>query len=719
MAAHKEFEAAGKKPGLQVWRVEKLDLKPVPPELHGNFYTGDSYIVLHTTTGPSYYVHTWIGAETSQDEKGAAAIFMTQLDGALGGAPIQFTEFQNYESIYFMRYFKRGIKYQKGGVASGFKQVVTNDVNVKRLLKVKGRHQIRATEMDLSWKSFNKGDCFIIDLGKDIFHWAGSESNHYERLKATQVACDIRDNERRGRATLHLINEGSEPELVLEALGPLPPLPAGSSDKTAHAPHPASLHMVSNAGGEEVKMSKVADKNPFKQDMLSHKECYLLDNGQDNKIFFWKGRAANEDERSHGLQIANKYIKDKNYSSHCQVQVLPQGAETTLFKEYFENWLDKDESTGPGKQYTIGRIAVVKQIPFDASSLHGNAKMAAQHGMVDDGSGKVQIWRVEGGDKVAVDPATYGEFYGGDCYLLLYTYKLDGREKRIIYIWQGNKCSKDELGASAILAVKLDDSMGGVATQVRVTQGQEPPHLLSLFKGQPLVAHLGGTSRKGGDKTPAATRLFHIRQSRNKATRAVEVVADAAALNSNDIFVLKSPSGNFLWKGRGATAEEMVAAKHVAGMLGATPTEVAETKETASFWSALGGKKPYQTSLVLQTAVVRLPRLFGCSNASGRLTVEEVPGDLTQVDLETDDIMILDTHDQIFIWIGKDANETEKGGCMRIAEDYVNSDPSGRHGTPISIIKQGEEPASFTGWFMAWDPVFWDKDPLAGMQVAH
>lgn len=55
---------------------------------------------------------------------------------------------------------------QKGGVASGFQHVVTNDMNVKRLLHIKGRRAIRATEVDLSWASFNKGDCFIIDLGK-------------------------------------------------------------------------------------------------------------------------------------------------------------------------------------------------------------------------------------------------------------------------------------------------------------------------------------------------------------------------------------------------------------------------------------------------------------------------------------------------------------------------------------------------------------------------
>lgn len=46
------------------------------------------------------------------------------------------------------------------------------------------------------------------------------------------------------------------------------------------------------------------------------------------------------------------------------------------------------------------------------------------------------------------------------------------------------------------------------------------------------------------------------------------------------------------------------------------------------------------------------------------------------------------------------------------AKDYVNSDPSGRRGTPISLIKQGIEPPNFTGWFQAWDAKLWDKDPL-------
>lgn len=50
-------------------------------------------------------------------------------------------------------------------MASGFKHVVTNEVVVQRLLHVKGRRSVRATEVAVSWDSFNQGDCFILDLG--------------------------------------------------------------------------------------------------------------------------------------------------------------------------------------------------------------------------------------------------------------------------------------------------------------------------------------------------------------------------------------------------------------------------------------------------------------------------------------------------------------------------------------------------------------------------
>lgn len=73
-AQHPEFERAGKNPGLQVWRVEKFNLVPVPENLYGGFYTGDAYLVLNTIKQRSgqlqYDLHFWLG-EFSETQRSA------------------------------------------------------------------------------------------------------------------------------------------------------------------------------------------------------------------------------------------------------------------------------------------------------------------------------------------------------------------------------------------------------------------------------------------------------------------------------------------------------------------------------------------------------------------------------------------------------------------------------------------------------------------------
>lgn len=67
MAYHVEFERAGQEPGLQVWRVESLDLVPVPESQYGGFYSGDAYLVLNTVKLRSgklqYDLHYWQGIQ--------------------------------------------------------------------------------------------------------------------------------------------------------------------------------------------------------------------------------------------------------------------------------------------------------------------------------------------------------------------------------------------------------------------------------------------------------------------------------------------------------------------------------------------------------------------------------------------------------------------------------------------------------------------------------
>lgn len=59
-------------------------------------------------------------------------------------------------------------------------------------------------------------------------------------------------------------------------------------------------------------------------------------------------------------------------------------------------------------------------------------------------------------------------------------------------------------------------------------------------------------------------------------------------------------------------------------------------------------------------------RLFQMSNASGRFTVDEIP-DFTQQDLVSDDVMILDVWDTVYVWIGEGANKQERDEAERLA----------------------------------------------------
>ncbi|WAR26938.1 GELS1-like protein [Mya arenaria] len=44
------WAGSGEEPGVRVWRIEKFEVKDWPKEEYGNFYSGDSYIILNVST---------------------------------------------------------------------------------------------------------------------------------------------------------------------------------------------------------------------------------------------------------------------------------------------------------------------------------------------------------------------------------------------------------------------------------------------------------------------------------------------------------------------------------------------------------------------------------------------------------------------------------------------------------------------------------------------
>lgn len=708
-----------RKPGLQIWSIEKMKMVPLPEKAYGSFFEGDCYIILfikQSSSGMSSDLHYWIGKDSTQDEQGAAAVYTTQMDEALGGSPIQHREVQGYESAAFRSYFKNGVIYKKGGVASGFKHVETNMYNIRRLLHVKGRKNVTATEVELSWSSFNKGDVFLLDLGKVIIQWNGPESNKTERIKACSLAQGIRDDERGGRAQIGIIdNEQESPDLMQIMTAVLGTrtgeLKNAVPDEMADLQQKSNvrLYHVFEKDGDLV-VEEIATK-PLTQDLLQHQDCHILDQGG-VKIFVWRGKDSSPEEKKAAFSRAVGFIQGKGYPATTNIEVINDGAESTMFKQLFQNWRDFGETQGLGKTFNVGKIAKVDQVKFDINQLYARPDLAAEQRMVDDASGKVEIWRIENPELKEVDPKTYGRFYGGDCYLVLYTYIKSGKPNYLLYMWLGRHATVDEITACAFHAVELDRKYNDQPVQIRVTMGKEPKHFQAIFKGK-MIIYEGGTSRSGNTEPEPAVRLFQVRGTDEYNTKATEVPARAASLNANDVFVLKTDTMCYLWCGKGCSGDEREMAKTVANIISTQDKQtILEGQESDEFWVALGGKAPYSSDKRFQEAVVQYkPRLFECSNQTGRFIMTEVV-DFAQSDLDEEDVMLLDTWEELFLWIGKSANEYEKNESINSAKEYLKSHPAGRDlSTTIITIKQGHEPPTFTGWFDAWDSHKWSSDP--------
>ncbi|KAJ2927491.1 hypothetical protein H1R20_g9607, partial [Candolleomyces eurysporus] len=124
---------------------------------------------------------------------------------------------------------------------------------------------------------------------------------------------------------------------------------------------------------------------------------------------------------------------------------------------------------------------------------------AGDHEPAWDNAGEeegLKIWRVEQFHIVAWPEQSYGSFYDGDSYIVLYTYKSSPEAKSLSYnlhFWLGQNTSVDEAGTAAYKTVELDDHLHGKPVQFREVQGFESPQFLSYF---PKF-----TSLKGGVST--------------------------------------------------------------------------------------------------------------------------------------------------------------------------------------------------------------------------
>jgi len=340
-AAKKEkaWENVGAEKGLQIWRIEKFKVKHWPKDKYGEFYGGDSYIILHTKENDEgkkeYDVFFWLGAETSQDEAGTAAYKTVELDDYLGDEPVQYREVQGNESKKFLGCFPK-VTILDGGVDSGFRHVKAKEYK-PRLLHVTGfKKHVQVNQVKMDTANLNDSDSFVLDAGLSIFQFNGGKASAWEKRKANAIVDELQAS-RHGKVKTTLIIDGvddGDNPLIDEFWGYFGGKPNEIQDEQPEAKVPEytlSLHHISDASGV-MEMNEVCS-GKLDKGKLDSNDAFLLDGG--GSLFIWIGKGANKTEKREAMKYATQYLTDQGRGTQVPIARVMEGKEPKEFWNCF------------------------------------------------------------------------------------------------------------------------------------------------------------------------------------------------------------------------------------------------------------------------------------------------------------------------------------------------------------------------------------------------
>ncbi|KAJ5463275.1 Gelsolin [Penicillium sp. IBT 31633x] len=346
----------GQQAGLFIWRIENFQVIPWPKEKYGQFYDGDSFIVLHTyKVGDDKLGHDiffWLGSKTTQDEAGTAAYKTVELDEFLHGSATQHREVEQHPSDEFLALF-RHYAVRSGGVRSGFTHVEPEAraeiLTLLRIFKHPGLARLDSLivhEVEPTWQSLDEGDVFVLDKGNKIWVWQGKKCSPMEKAKAAQVVNDmtlakhvdvevLSQLESRSKIFVDLLGGKDAAPSVLEAPRPGRFAKRGRDEST----RPRRLFRLSDASGdlsfELVKDGQKVDRSDF-----DGNDVFLYDDG--TRLWVWQGSEASASEKAMWLKVAQLYVRKIQESEESSdayltpISKVAQGYESPAFLKAIE-----------------------------------------------------------------------------------------------------------------------------------------------------------------------------------------------------------------------------------------------------------------------------------------------------------------------------------------------------------------------------------------------
>ncbi|XP_031384879.1 villin-1 isoform X2 [Punica granatum] len=706
------FQGAGATSGLEIWCIENHRLVPIPKSSHGKFYSGSAYVILNTVLQKSgsrqHNIHYWLGNEAKEEDLALASDKALELDDALGLCAVQYREVQGQETEKFLSYFKPCI-IPVEGIYSSETGNVNGDTYHISLFTCKGDHAIHVKEVPFSRSSLNHFDVFILDTASKIYLFSGCNSSVQERAKALEVVQYINETKHNGNCEVATIEDGkfvgdADAGEFWSLFGGYAPIPRDSPSAFPEKDFTHSIKLFRiTLQGQLCELGA----GPLTREMLEADKCYMLD--CDSEIFVWMGRSSLITERRTSISATEGFLRNEGRSVGARVTLLTEGLETTAFRSHFVNWPHKVDA----KLYEEGRgkvAAIFKQHGYDVKELPED-----ECEPVINCRGMIKVWRVNGDQLSLLPIPEQTKLYTGDCYIVQYTYSSIGKDENLFYAWFGRASLMEDRVEAICHMNALADSTRGHPVLARVLEDKEPEQLFLIF--QTLIVLKGGQSsryttfiaEKGlPDETyhEGKTALFRVQGKSPNNMQAIQVDQVSSCLNSSYCYILQTGPSVFTWIGNLSSTRDHDLLDRMLEYINPAwqHVSVREGCEPDEFWEALGGRSEYPKEKETAKAIED-PHLFTLILTDGDFKVKEIYN-FTQGDLTTEDVFILDCHDEIYVWIGFNSSIASKGEALTLGQKYLEKDVLVKGlslDTPIYVVTEGHEPQFFTRFF-SWDP---------------
>jgi len=297
------WNGCGQEVGIQIWRINNFKVEHWRKEDYGQFFNGDSYIILHTYKNPDgdsleYDLHFWIGKYSTQDEYGTAAYKTVELDIYLNDKPVQHREVMDHESKLFKSLFTE-ITILDGGAKSGFRHV-EKVVTEPQLFHVHGDiKRVTIKQVPLNLRNLDHSDVYVLKTGEMIYQWNGRTCNKDEKFKGMQYTQKLKTGKIKSETLDDDFVEDDHPFWSFF-----------SDDNPVEAPerrskpHIKKLIRVCDASGE-TRFEEVAQGVVLPW-MFDGDDVFIFDKAE--TCFVWVGKGATANERREGFKYSHNYL---------------------------------------------------------------------------------------------------------------------------------------------------------------------------------------------------------------------------------------------------------------------------------------------------------------------------------------------------------------------------------------------------------------------------